>query len=38
MFNVSKSNTQLIARCTYNPSTHKVKFENFSKYYNNAKN
>nr|DAT77947.1 MAG TPA: hypothetical protein [Caudoviricetes sp.] len=37
MFNVSKSNTQLIARCTYNPSTHKVQFEDFSKYYSNAK-
>lgn len=37
MFNVSKSNTQLIARCIYNPSTHTVKFEDFSKYYSNAK-
>ncbi len=38
MFYIPKSNVQLIARCIYNPSTHKVKFENFSKYYNNAKN
>lgn len=38
MFYIPKSNVQLIERCIYNPSTHKVKFENFSKYYNNAKN
>lgn len=38
MFYIPKSNVQLIARCTYNPITNKVKFENFSKYYSNAKN
>lgn len=38
MFRISKVNMQLIARCTYNQVTHKVKFENFLKYYRNAKN
>ena len=38
MFPVSKSNTQLVARCIYNPVTHKVKFEDFLKYYHNGKN
>ena len=38
MFQFSKTNAQLVARCTYNPATRKVKFEDFSKYYFHAKN
>lgn len=38
MFQFSKTNAQLVARCTYNHATSKVKFEDFSKYYCNAKN
>lgn len=28
-----KTNTQLMARCTFNASTGKVQYENFRKYY-----
>ncbi len=28
-----KTNTQLMARCTFNSSTGKVHYENFGKYY-----
>lgn len=36
MFSIPKANAQLVARCTYNPVTHKVKFEDFSKFYPDA--
>lgn len=28
-----KTNFQLMARCTYNPATHKANYENFLRYY-----